>query len=239
MKTIMFKGRRLKVENRTTLQRHYNKTPTTVRNFISGTLTKKGARDAINAGEKIPKNLTLRIYHTPAVRGQQSATNMASGHIGAGKGKISDSRSLGKIAKTGRDALHEEAPIRDFTKVDYANWNQTVRKWLDGKIDKEVMQPPGEFLKTLVRTQLAIGERARRQGAKGYELLNVSHDLVVVAAFEGLTGIKLNPKSKLWPSYGNGLHLYHVKDRKANRIILQYKRKRYDVTKKFNELMKR
>ncbi len=238
VKNIYFQGRKLQVENRTTLQRHTEKLPISVRNFLTVQTTAKGARDALAIGEKLPKNLKLRLYHTTAERGRQTAMNIASGHASAG-GKISHARGLGKIGKTERATLHEESPIRDYTKVDYAHWEQTVRDWLDGRISAEIMQPPQEFIKNLVRKQLAIGERARKQGIKENELLNISHDLVVIAAFEGLTGEKIKPKSKMWPKVGEGLHLYHVKDGNKNRVILQYKSKRYDVTEKFNGLMKK
>jgi len=227
----MFRGKRFTVANETLLMRHgkRKKINDPRNNHLVG-LTKEGAVESFQLGQKMSKDMTLKTYFSPSKRTRQTAYHIRNGFKASG-GRV----GVAKRAKaTGsRDELIVKNLFSDnkysdeeYTKVG-RDTSKMVRKWLDGEYDPTKIKPPAQISEG-IQKRVALGRRATNRGITGYRILNVTHDWQILAKLEDLIGQKFDKLGFKSPVPNEAFIIYHTT---AGKDILEYQGKRFDVTR--------
>lgn len=239
---ITFKGKRRSVANVSLMERHGERT--TIRTNAAqhlATLTAKGKKDSFQHGEKLPKNLRLKTYFSPLLRTRQTAHHIYRGHVAAG-GKAAKYRRVKRVGR--RQELVMRSGINIFFNNDFVDketkrlnndWDALTKNWLDGKYPASKVYPAKKLAREIIRKRLLLGKRATRTGRKGWLILNVSHDIQILAVLSELLGKNPYKLGFKLPDYNKGLAIYHTPQ---GRDILEFGGQRFDVTKRLKEFAK-
>lgn len=237
------------------LVRHSFQAPKTRRTMTG--LTRKGIIEARKAGRKIPLGWKVKGYHTPAIR-TESSSGFALGAFRAKGGKTYPTERLVKrglekgmiVKKTSvREELWHIKNVPEFTKLigeHEENDKAVLRRWLDGKLDPKIIGNPKKVADAIIRKRFGLGKRIVERGLGGLGkvpvkeaadkiiLRNVTHQRIVEAVLERLTGMK-------YTQFGRGtairenesLSIIHYPEK----TMLKYRGKTIDVTKRFNKIL--
>jgi len=211
-------------------------------------------------------NYALAIYHSKAERAAETAQYISEGHRGGKapkwKGKV---REIPIVKRDGtstrekrtimhrvndplrnrRESLWEEHPWnpkREGVPKARKEFLQFYRDWMDGKIPLEIAQSPAHFADRIIRTRLGLADTMYRRKGKQTYVLNVAHGETVEPVLERLVG-KTMEELKLKPAGGNeGLQVFFAErgtgKRKQQRVVVQYGRRKWDVTERYNAIVK-
>jgi len=240
MPVIKFRGKIHSVLLKNTLQRHSN------RKHIRNTekhhlvvLTKEGKKQAFELGKKMQKKAKLKLYFSPSIRTRQTAFHLYQGFKQAGgkaaKYKHAKRKGVRKELLGGNMFPDNVYAQKELSKVGGSN-SLMMRNWLDGKYPPEKIASPQKMAEDIIRKRFGLGQRAARAGVKGYQMLNITHDWQMMAVFERLTGKKFDKAGLRAPKPNEGIIVYHTKEGKA---ILEYQGKRFEVTRRLNQILKR
>lgn len=195
-------------------------------------LSRKGINEAFRHGKKIPSGYKLAGRHGDLPRAKSSAKRSLAGYKSV-KGKTYKNvreRSNLSYMDSVVDEKQYDALVEKLGEVNF------LRKWIDGEISSDIVKPAQEFADAIIRRTLRLGTVLNKKGARNIAVRNVSHAGVVEAVFERLTGKHFDqtlPRNQI-ARPNEGIHLTFFPNGK---IILKYRNKNYDVTKKFNEII--
>lgn len=239
-RSIRFKKKTLKVIGESYLLRHshrqkFGKTS----EYGVPKLTEYGIKAALSVGKKISRHSEnaafIKVWYSPVERSRETAEI-----IGRALGQDSGKRVVGRIGSReelgGRLVLDSERFNEYWER--FPGVQKFIRAWLDGKIDRQTVVPAKEVVKELLQkfsTLQRLRDRTRKYGTKvpGFVTVSITHDMLIMACLEMFTGKKfesfganVNPNA--------GLRFYHLSD---GRTILEFRRKRFDVTSKLRKLL--
>jgi broad specificity phosphatase PhoE len=154
-------------------------------------LTAAGARDAREAGARLPDGRRLVLWHSPVRRCAQTAEQLAAGFVAA----------RGSASVAGADVVLGAPYIRDLPAT-YELLDELgdpfVRAWFDGTVPPAVIEPLAVAARRLVD---AVAARLR-VAASGSLLVLVTHDWNVMLLREGILGLRFEEVG--WPDYLEG-----------------------------------
>lgn len=235
--SIIFNGQRLRVANITYLQRHSTREEMKTSKDIAGApLTKPGKVEAKVEGKTLPPNLKLTVYHSPTRRTRDTARLARKGFIEVGGkvGRFSPGYNGRPRGILGTDLILKPKQIMEIYKKVKGNDGEIIKLWVDGKLPADAVVPANEIAEKIIRQRFGLTTKALKKGIIGRQLLNVTHDYMLVAVFEALTGRKFFRLFKSSPKPNQRLTTFHTTD---GRTILEYNRKRFDVTNKLNSIL--
>lgn len=204
-------------------------------------LTPEGMILAVKKGAALPKRFPTAFRASSLNRAGQTARLRFEALRGAGGKTPYHTRELSRL---GNDLLNAER-IYDFVKFvkSYPSEEQAFRAWMEGKAPEGIMKEPGKTVKDVLRS-IAVGDRiqkSRRLIAEKRHLrknererINIDitgHSWVNDAVFESLTGKKIRTITKFQESIAFSFEF-------GGNITLRYRGKAYNVTKRFNQLLK-
>ncbi len=223
----------------TRLVRHSLQAPKTRRTKTG--LTRKGIIEARKAGRKIPLGWKVKGYHSKTAR-TRSSLRFALGAFRAKGGK-----TYSKMREREELWFIKDIPeLKKLTGEHGENDKAVLRQWLDGKLDPKIIEKPKKVADAIIRKRFGLGKRLVERGLGGLGkvpikeaadkiiLRNVTHQWIVEAVLERLTGMK-------YTQFGLGtairenesLSVIHY----SGKTMLKYRGKTIDVTKRFNEIL--
>ena len=194
-------------------------------------LSRPGIRLARLVGKRIPKRWMVKGYHSPVIRAESTVRLMLRSHQKSG-GKaypvIRPKKELGLsyiVNPAACDRLEAKLGEKTF-----------LRRWLNGKISERLIHHPHRVADAIIRRRFGLGQRIARLGFKDKLLKSVSHAWQIEAVFERLTGTRydaLPPGTQARPT--EAMEVIHYQNGKA---ILTYRGKRFDVTKRLDQIVR-
>ena len=209
-------------------------------------LNRKGIAATRKKGRSFPMRFKHKQFTSPAMRAVSTADLSIASARRAGlktyggkrvrkvfRGKKVIGKVLVREETRPRKELDLYEIIKDMPAVERLEERLgeevALRRWLDGKLSTKIIDKPKMVADRIIKKRIALGKIVFELGGKNKLLRNVSHSWIVEAVFERLTGRKFNltsPKGKM-SRPTEGLTVYFTKKGKA---ILEYRKKRYDVT---------
>ena len=221
-------------------------------------LTREGIIKARALGRKIPPGWKVKEYYTPAIR-TESSSRFALGAFRAKGGKTYPTKrrvmlgpEKGAIVKKA-GARKELWYIKDIPKLKKLtgehgeNDRVVLRRWLDGELDPKIIGNSKKLADAVIRKRFGLGKRLVERGLGGLGrvpvkeaadkiiLRNVTHQWLVEAVLERLTGMK-------YTQFGRGTAIRENESlsiiHSPEKTMLKYRGKTIDVTKRFNEILR-
>jgi len=205
-------------------------------------LSPKGMRQAIFVGTKQNKNVPTKFYSSEVPRAEQTARLISESLRGSG-GKVYQINRIRK--RMGEDLANiknnDPTPFYKYMKS-YKTEFEAYRNWADGKSPKGLFKSPKQtvydVLKNISVAQYIQKRRAKtsqtrkltENESKAVNLDYTGHSWVNDVVFETLTGKRIIELTKEvepinFTFYSNG------------EITVQFRKQKFDVTKKFNEIL--
>lgn len=129
--------------------------------------------------------------------------------------------------------FHDEKAYDALVKAKRGNEELVIRDWLDGKVPASIFDKPKDVADPMIKRLHQNLSEAQVAGKN--VSVNVTHSDLVEAVFERLTEKKFNLlRPHIMARETEGLRFDFLK---SGRIILRYRGKRFDVTKRFNEII--
>lgn len=196
-------------------------------------LTSEGIDLARQTGRKLDKGVKVKGYYSGVPRSKASLEY----ELGAFRAK--GGKTYPQIRERGE--LKSFNFVKDMASLDRmieqaANEDQVLRRWLDGKLSTAIIEKPKVVADKVIRKRFGLGQRVARMGGKDRLLENVAHSWLIEAVFERLTGKKfeeMQPGTMVREM--EPLVMTHYKNGKT---VLRYRGKSFDVTKRFNQILK-
>ena len=207
-------------------------------------LTPNGMANAIIEGRKLSKTSALKSYSSPVSRAKQTAQLINFGFKKSGGQTYKNVRVRKRFGEDLIDTANfDPIKFKEFTNK-FKSEYEIYRAWFDGKIPKGIFKPREkavyDSLKTISLAQYV--QKRRRLISKKRELTEneaksitldyTGHSGINDAVFETLTGRKIEKLTQFleplnFTFYSNG------------KIALIFRKERFDVTKRFNEILSR
>jgi hypothetical protein len=156
-------------------------------------LTEKGKHDAVRFGEAIRGSRTVRLFHSPAVRCQETAAGIAEGLRSNGHHVLLIEERPSLCAPYLKDAC----VLRDADRLGHG----FMRAWFEGRFDPRWLLPTPEAADMVLSP--IIGSLS--SGPESDLDLHVSHDWEVVLLREELLGVRYEDAG--WVDFLEGLAL--------------------------------
>jgi len=166
-------------------------------------LTTEGKKLAIEFGQLLPKDRTIRIFYSPILRCKETAQCVYKGVI-QNRGSaliIGEKYFLG-----GTFIIKPELVIDMLTDLGVSRF---VDQWFNRQLDKNVLIPPDMARKDLLNSIIQCN-----QNNHGEINIHISHDLNVIL-FKSLV-YDVSTKDFRWPDYMEGV----IFKKKNNQVIL-------------------
>ena len=161
-------------------------------------LTPRGRMTAYEFGQGLPNNIPVRLLYSPVPRCKETAECIREGAI---------SNDGLAVLMGERDFLDTHAIVNLKKMVEMMGkigGLEFVRKWLDGEIDRMVMNDPHQVVQRTVEGIIASKrDRSYQQTID----IHVTHDLNVLSVREILLGMRL--EESIWPEYLDGITFVH------------------------------
>lgn len=220
------------------LRRHGEKSE----NTKNQELTPKGMTEAIIEGRKLSKNFILKSYSSPVARSKQTAQLINFGLRKSGGQTYKNVRVRKRFGEDLIDKSNfDQVEFSKFTKQFKSEYD-IYRAWFAGKTPNGIFKPREkvvyDILKTMSlaqyvqkrRTQISKKRELTENESKAITLDYTGHGGINEAIFETLTGKNVEYLTKYlepinFTFYSNG------------RIALVFRKERFDVTRKFNEIL--
>ena len=198
-----------------------------------GGLSRKGMNEAVRSGARVPNGYKLAARHSDFPRAKTTAKGNLTGYRYYSRGEtyrnVRERAYLSYMPFTVNEERFDEL-------VEKQGEIPIIRRWLDGKISREIAIPATEYADQIIRRALRVGSVLNRKGARSIAVRNISHAWVVEAVFERLSGKhfeQTTPRNQIVRE-NEGLQLtFYPK----GKIVLKYRNKNYNVTKRFNEII--
>jgi len=225
VKRVKGKGNKAKVV--VSLERHAHKKKGT-KTGLSG----EGVRASVKKAFGFPSRLKSKGYHSTSDRAKSTLEIGQVFAVKAGRKTYAKARERKNL---GLDFIHDMAGLELMIKR-FGSEEPVLRKWLDGKLSLMIADHPFKVADSVIRKRIGLGKAVFELGAKDRLLRNLSHSWVVEAVFERLTGRKFQftkPRNKMVrPTEG-----LTVSFTEKGRTILEYRKKRYDVTRNLEKIV--
>lgn len=163
-----------------------------IRKSLEIGLTEQGHRDARRFGRSLEGFRRVRVFHSPAVRCQETAEAMMAGLEGNG------TVLCGAVAEPALCApyLMDEACLSDATLLGRG----FIRAWFEGRLPEGAILPPPRAADMVLAPIVA---RLSEPGGEGRLDVHVSHDWEICLLREQLLGIRYEEAG--WPPYLDGI----------------------------------
>ncbi|MFW9987782.1 MAG: histidine phosphatase family protein [Candidatus Odinarchaeota archaeon] len=172
-------------------------------------LTPEGHMIARKFGEELPKNRTIRLFHSVIWRCQETAEDILSGFKNIdGEGEI-----LGSFGP-----LFDLGTARGFfpNQMKKYSGNQFFFRWIAGLYSPNEITPLQEYSKKAAE----LFSKKLKGGPERNIDIHITHDFILIALRFGWFGI---PPSKNWVSYLGGFALSFIEDKilllNSNKLI--------------------
>ena len=162
-------------------------------------LTETGRQMAYLFGQTLPIDATVRLFHSPIPRCEETAEYIQRGLIS----------NEGSVIQMGQRDFLDTIGIVDLKQMvmilEQHGRHYLVRQWLDGKLDNTIMRNPHRIVERTLQEIIA----SKREKLSPQRTLDVyiTHDLNILAAREIVLGVKLENGG--WSKYLDGLVLLH------------------------------
>lgn len=211
---------------KTVLRRHSKKGPKT----ITG-LSLKGIRLARRKGQKLPRGVKVKGYHSGKPRAAASLRCELGAFRAKGGKTYSQSRKRAYLSPMTDAQYAALMPMIER----FGSEEAVIRRWLDGNIPSKVIEKPKLLADRIIKKRFGLGQRIAEKGTKDKILENVSHAWTVEAVFERLTGQRFDKMSPgTYAREMEGLSVTHYKNGKA---ILRYRKKSFDITERLKKIL--
>jgi hypothetical protein len=186
---------------------------------------KKQGKDRALAGQKVKR------YSSYSKRALATAKKAQIGYnlISPGGYKL---RARKDITTPVPNRTEWERMVREDFKGDK---RAATLAWLRGKIPTDVVLMPEVFVKELIRKRVGLGKRIVRIGAKDLVLENFTHQELMLAIFEQLTGQKIDKLKK--PLNLKYLESFTITFYKNGRASFRVRDSTYDITKRLSSII--
>ncbi len=217
-------------------------------------LTEKGKQHAFLLGKKLKGKQQTHFYSTPIGRSVETARQIAKG-ANRKNAKIHIREGLTRFIKP-----HSPSESQTLTRLLTPPAHEVIRDWLQGKLPKHLFYSPHEMAvhmaytmrhalrgtEKLYQWHARAAEEKRRTTGKKVPRRNpfinieaIAHDVTIVALVHALTG---NPPAIRGENYADFLEHAELQFKPTKSGImgvrLLFRGKPYDVTRRFNELVK-
>lgn len=214
-----------------------------------GNATKYGYKEAKKLGKELPIGTVLKSYVSnikedrcfKTLEAMEKGFKSTMGVVATGKQPIRG--TLGELK-----ILKNKLKVYELLKK-IGTENKFLEKWYSNKIPKSIMLKPNEVADIIIKDRLAHVIRFINLKSKGYSgkledlpkihLENITHDFIVGALFQRLTGKKLKDYNvNLKIKARENINLDYYKSKAGIRVFLTFRKNKFDVTKKLNEILK-
>lgn len=230
------------------LRRHTNKK----KGKVAGQATEHGLRKSRELGRNLPSGSVLKGYSSMADRCIDTLSAINKGFKKAG-GKVATGKQSIRKSLSGRtDKKRTRGVFLNFKKIDEyfeslgKNGTKFLQHWLDGKIPKAWMRSPDYVADLIIKDRIAHIVRFIDLKAKGklgkledlpeLHIENLSSDMMISSVFQRLTGEKLI-KYANFVKPRESVDFYFDKTKSGVKVFLNFREKKFDVTKKLNEIL--
>ena len=194
-----------------------------------------GAKHAVKYGRRLAKEgVQVKHFSGPVNRVRETAAFI----------KASSERRGGKNYPTIRIRKELRNVVVDKKKWDYyydevykKDNSAAITAWLENKIPSDVRIRPSVAADAAIRGRLGLGARIARKEGHDIILINNTHQDVMAAVFERLTGrtFKELYESKMPKSVEEMPFVFHPN----GKVELTFRKQSFDVTTKVNEILRR
>lgn len=194
-------------------------------------LTPRGKFASKRVGQLLKRRrIKPKIYHSTIERTRETALKIKAGSKSPYALRVR--KSIGRFRKKG--ASHEVIDQLFKTRPE----NEIIQGWLDGK-HRDLFISPAELARGVVHDMRLAVRADKKYPDHSTRLDVIGHDITLMALFQTLTGQKIpsrvkNPKTSR--DYVEFLEPLTINVTQKN-ITLFFRKKKYDVTKSFFELM--
>ncbi len=161
-------------------------------------LTPEGKEAARSFGQKIPRGATVRLFHSPVARCEETARLIND---------AAASRGGKPLLMGARDFLGPRSIIRDREKlialIAHTRVSEIARSWFNGSLQDGVLQNAPKVVSGLMNG-LAASLRSRETAPPNIDIY-IAHDWTILALREVLMGIRHEDSG--WPGYLDGVLL--------------------------------
>ncbi|TFF97351.1 MAG: histidine phosphatase family protein [Promethearchaeota archaeon] len=161
-----------------------------IRNHMNDYLTPIGHKYANGFGKNLPKDRTIRIYHSVIERCRETATNIVEGFNYNDTAKVEIKGSLDVLYDL---EISEDNFYREATKY---SLDRLLYRWAAGLYPPEMIPPIHEYA---IKAANTIWTKLKEGNKKSIDI-HVTHDLILLCLRLGWFGL---PKDK-WPSFLSG-----------------------------------
>jgi len=215
-------------------------------------LIPEGVELAESSAETLPEGRKAKVYvsgsqryPSTSVRAAATGSLQRASYRKSGRGNAFKTRIRRKPVLS-FDFMHNEKKEAALEKK-YGE-EGLLRRWLDGKVPRSIMDPYEEVADKIIRERFGLGQRLARMGRRDLLLHNVTHGYIVEAVFTRLTGRRFeNTRAPKPPPASahkgpsmvretEGLKITHYKN---GRAVLRYRGRSYEVTTKLKQILKK
>lgn len=104
-----------------------------------------------------------------------------------------------------------------------------IRIWLNGHFPKAIVPKPEVMADQIIKERVRLPKRVNQMTNQTIYFENITHDVVIAALFQRLSGVKYHSKFKVLPRELEALKINISKDGKAIMSFRDYKK---DITKR-------
>jgi hypothetical protein len=162
-------------------------------------LTDTGRQMAHELGQALPSDATVRLFHSPIPRCEETAEYIRRGVIS----------NEGSVILMGKRDFLDTIGIVDLKQMvmilERHGRHHLVRQWLDGKLENTIMRNPHHIVQRTLQ-EIIASKRDKSPLQKTIDI-HITHDLNILAAREILLGVKLENGG--WSKYLDGLIFLH------------------------------
>lgn len=224
---IRIKGQYVPVINAAVFQRHQIKS-----NRSKTGLTQRGLA-AARKGMSYPAGFKLKTYHSGVSRtistADTSLTSAKRMRMHTGNHSLYR-KELHYRMLEGTTELDRRSELLSNPQAQH----RFLKAWIRSQIEPGLVGDSQRIAHRIIRKRLGPLSAASRKGVTHFVTLNVTHGWIPELIFHYLTGKTFNQKRKGITREGEAMQLLWIK---GGRIFLQYRNKRFDVTKQLNTIL--
>ena len=161
-------------------------------------LTDNGHAAARRFGSRLPRDRSLRIYHSPSRRAIETAGDVLEGFKAVGEPPPSGIAGVEPLLSTFYGSTVDEAGRLNL-KRDLGGGQSLLRAWIDGRVPLDILRPVTEARENrlnMLRTKLL-------EAPTGSMTLMISHDFTIILLRDWLFGVRFEQTE--WPAYLDGV----------------------------------
>ncbi len=109
-----------------------------------------------------------------------------------------------------------------------------IKIWLNGHFPKKIIPKPEAMADLIIKDRFKLPKRVTKMTDRTINFENITHDVVIAALFQRLSGVKYHKRFKELPKELESLRIDITKEGKATMAFRDYKE---DITKRLNAIL--